>query len=149
MITKIWRTVRFGSVLTLALAAAGWAVPAQAQVRLEAKHTEGTKQVLHTNMKVKQTLTLAGMNIDTDSDRFVISSTQVGKKDADGKLRVDVKTDKLSVNLKLPGGITMTFDSDDPNRKADNPMLEPFLELMRAAVNVRTTTLLELTIVSV
>ncbi len=139
MITKNCQTVRFGSVLTLALVAAGWTVPAQAQVRLELKHTEETKQVLHTNMKLKQTLTLAGMNIDTESDRFVISSKQVGKKDADGKLRVEVKTDKLSVSLKLPGGITMTFDSDDPNRKADNPQLEPVLELMRAAVKARTT----------
>ena len=139
MITKIWRTVRLGSVLTFALVATGWAVPAQAQVRLEVKHTEGSKQVLHTNMKIKQTLTLAGMNIDTESDRFIISSMQVGKKDADGKLRAEVKIDKLSVNLKLPGGITMTFDSDDPNRKADNPQLEPVLELMRAATKVRTT----------
>ncbi len=69
----------------------------------------------------------------------MISSSQVGKRDADGKLRVEVKINKLSTTAKLPGGITLTFDSDDPNRKADNPLLEPILNLMRAAAKARTT----------
>ncbi|HLQ43422.1 MAG TPA: DUF6263 family protein, partial [Planctomycetaceae bacterium] len=139
MLRHMSRAVRFASVLSLSLFAAGWARPAQAQVKLEHKYVEGTKTVVHTNMKTKQTLTLAGMNRDSESERFVISSAQVGKRDAEGKLRVEIKTDKLSITSKLPGGITLTFDSDDPNRQADDPMLEPFLNLLRVAATARTT----------
>ncbi len=139
MILHIGRVLRFGSVLSLSLLAAGWAVPAQAQVKLEHKFVEGQKTVTHTTMKIKQTLTLAGMGLDTDSDRFVISSAQVGKRDAEGKIRIEQKTDKLTVTLKLPGGIDASFDSDDPNKKANNPALEPLMQLMRASAKAKIT----------
>lgn len=135
----IGRVLRFGSVLSLSLLAAGWSEPAQAQVKLEHKVVEGQKTVTHTTMTVKQTLTLAGMGLDTASDRFVISATQVGKRDAEGKTRVEVKTDKLTITLKLPGGVTASFDSDDPNKKADNPALEPLMQLMRASAKAKIT----------
>ena len=139
MLSHIGHVLRFGSVLSLSLLAAGWSVPAQAQVKLEHKFVEGQKTVTHTTMKIKQTLTLAGMGLDTDSDRFVISSAQVGKRDAEGKIRVEQKTDKLTVTLKLPGGIDASFDSDDPNKKAANPALEPLMQLMRASAKAKIT----------
>ena len=130
----IGQAVRFASIfsLSLSLLAAGWTMPAQAQVKLEHKFVEGTKTVNHMNMKIKQTLSLAGMNLETDSDRFVIASTQVGKRNAEGKIRVNQQTDKLSVTIKMPGGLMLTFDSDDPNKKPDNPALQPLVDVMRA-----------------
>lgn len=139
MFLHIGRVLRFGSVLSLSVLAASWAVPAQAQVKLEHKFIEGQKTVTHTTLNVKQTLTLAGMGLDTNSDRFVISTAQVGKRDAEGKVRIEQKTDKLTVTLKLPGGIEASFDSDDPNKKADNPALEPLMQLMRAAAKAKIT----------
>lgn len=133
MLLQLSKAVRFTSVLSLALLATGWTTPAEAQVKLELKFADGQKSVTHTTMKIKQTLTLAGMGLETDSDRFVISSTQAGKRDAEGKIRIEHTTDKLTTTAKLPGGITLSFDSDDPNRKADNPALEPALSAMRAA----------------
>lgn len=133
MLSHIVRGFRFGSALSLSLLAAGWAVPVQAQVKLEPKFEDGRKTVTHTTMKIKQTLTLAGMGLDTESDRFIISTAQAGKRDAEGKIRIEQKTDKLTTTAKLPGGITLSFDSDDPNKKADNPQLEPFMQVMRAA----------------
>jgi len=139
MLLHLGRALRFGSFLSLSVLALSWAAPAMAQVKLEHKFVEGQKTVTHTTMKIKQTLTLAGMGLDTDSDRFVISSTQVGKRDADGKLRVEHQTDKLTVTLKLPGGIDVSFDSDDPNKKADNPALEPLMQLLRASAKAKIT----------
>ena len=139
MLLHIGRVLRFGSVLSLSLLAAGWTVPAQAQVKLEHKFVEGQKTVTHTTLNVKQTLTLAGMGLDTNSDRFVISTAQVGKRDAEGKVRIEQKTDKLTITLKLPGGIEASFDSDDPNKKADNPALEPLMQLMRASAKAKIT----------
>ena len=137
MLSFIVRSLRFASVMSLALLATGWAVPAMAQVKLEPKFVEGRKTVTHTTIKIKQTLTLAGMGLDTESDRFVIATSQVGKRDAEGKIRVEQKTDKLTTTSKLPGGITLTFDSDDPNKKAENPALEPFMQVMRVAAKMK------------
>ncbi len=132
MLQHMGRSVRYASILSLSLFAIGWTIPAQAQVKLEHKFVEGTKTVNHTNMKVTQTLSLAGMNLETSSDRFVIASSLVGKRDADGKIRVEQNTDKLSVSVKLPGGLSLSFDSDDPGKKADNPALQPFVDVMAA-----------------
>ena len=142
MLLHIGRVLRFGSLLSLSLSllAAGWSVPAQAQVTLEHKYVEGTKQVVHTTMKIKQVATIAGSNQDTENDRFIISSIEVLKPDAEGNAVVAHKTDKLSATFKLPGGTTLIFDSDDANRKADNPALEPLLDLLRAAAKLRSTT---------
>lgn len=119
--------------LLLFLLVAGGAMPAIAQVKLEHKFEDGRKTVTHTTMKIKQTLTLAGMGLDTESDRFVISTIQAGKRDADGNIRIEHRTDKLTTTAKFPGGITLSFDSDDPDKKADNPALEPIMQVMRAA----------------
>lgn len=132
MLSHIVRGFRFGSVLSLSLLAAGWAAPAMAQVKLELKFPDGQKTVTHTTMRIKQTLTLAGMGLDSDSDRFVISTSQNGKRDADGKIRIEQSTSKFTTTAKLPGGLSLSFDSDDPNKKADNPALEPFMQAMRA-----------------
>ena len=48
-------------------------------------------------------------------------------------------SDKLTVTLKLPGGIDASFDSDDPNKKAANPALEPLMQLMRASAKAKIT----------
>lgn len=132
MVKHFGRSVRFAGILSLSLFAAGWAMPAYAQVKLEQKLVEGTKTVNHTNMKVTQTLSLAGMNLETASDRFVISSSKVGKRDSEGKIRADQSVEKLSLNIKLPGGLSLTFDSDDPNKKAENPALQPLVDAMAA-----------------
>ena len=136
MLSHIVRGFRFGSVLSLSLLAAGWVAPAMAQVKLEHKYADGRKTVHHTTMKLKQTLTLAGMAQETGTERFSISTNQAGKRDADGKIRIEKKTDKLSVNLKIQG-IEVIFDSDDPNKKADNPLLEPLLNVMRASAKAK------------
>ena len=85
MLSHSVRSLRWGSLLLLTLLAAGWAAPVMAQVKLEPKFVEGRKTVTHTTMKIKQTLTLAGMALETESDRFVIASSEVGKRDAEAK----------------------------------------------------------------
>lgn len=132
MLKHFGQPVRFAGILSLSLFAAGWTQPVRAQVKLEQKFVEGAKTVNHTNMKVTQTLSLAGMNLETSSDRFVIVSSKAGKRETDGKIRVDQNVDKLSITVKLPGGLMLTFDSDDPNKKAENPALQPLVDAMGA-----------------
>ena len=104
---------------------------ASAQVLLERKFPEGTKATVHKDQKVTQTLTLNGMNIDTKSSTFVVSTTSIGKRNGDGSLKVEEKIDSLQTEVTLPGAI-LQFDSANPDKKADLPQLEPILELFRA-----------------
>ncbi len=104
---------------------------ASAQVLLERKFPEGTKATNQKEQKVTQTLTLNGMNIDTKATVFVVSTTSFGNRNGDGTLKVEEKVDTLQSEITLPG-TTLQFDSGNPDKKADVPQLEPFLDLFRA-----------------
>ena len=103
MLSHIVRGFRLGSVLSLSLLAAGWAAPAMAQVKLEHKFADGRKTVHHATMKVKQTLTLAGMAQESESERFAISTDQASKRDADGKIRIEKKPTNFRSISRLLG----------------------------------------------
>jgi hypothetical protein len=124
--------------LVLVLTALG-ATVAQAQVKLEAKYHEGTKSVLQSESKTTQTLTLAGMDLDTKSSTFIVATHTTGQRGADGALSIEDKTDVLQSELSLPGGIKLQFDSANPDKKADNPLLEPILDIYRAMLRIPVT----------
>ncbi len=95
--------------------------PSQAQVKLEYKFPEGQKLTYKTTSKTSQVLTLMGQGIETESKETVINTSTVGKKRADNTVPVEEKVDSLKAELSLPGGMTISFDSKDPNSKIDNP----------------------------
>lgn len=109
---------------------------AQAQVKLELKYKEGAKQVVASEQKTEQKLTLKVGNVDqeldTKSQSFETSTTTTGKRADDGTLRVERKVDKLQTEVSLPGGMSLQFDSGDPDKKSDNPALEPLVTVLRA-----------------
>ena len=102
-----------------------------AQVKLESKYHEGTKSVVHRDTASKQTLTLAGMDIDTKTSTFIVATTSVGKRAADGTLKIEEKIDTMQTEVSTPGGL-IQFDSANPDKKADNTLLEPVLEIFRS-----------------
>lgn len=116
---------------------------AAGDVKLEFKYTPETTSTTHAESSTKQILTLAGMEFETDVSQFVISTSSIGKRNPDGTLAVVDKIDKLQSNLSLPAGLKLAFDSDDPDKKADNPLLEPFLDVFRVVAKSKTTTLLD------
>ncbi len=132
---------RFCSWL-LATATIGASI-AEAQVTLQAKYTEGAKAVVHSETKTTQTLTLAGMDLDTKSTTFIVTSSSTGNRAADGTLMIEEKTDVLQSELGLPGGVTLQFDSANPDKKADNPLLEPILEIYRSLVRFPVTVVVD------
>lgn len=112
---------------------------APAQVTLERKYMEGSKSVVHSDTKTTQTLTLAGMDLETKSSTFMVVNSTIGQRGADGTLKVEEKTNTLQSELTLPGGIMLQFDSANPDKKADNPMLEPILDIYRAMLRLPMT----------
>jgi hypothetical protein len=111
---------------------------ASAQVTLEPKYPEGTKSLIHRESKTTQTLTLAGMNIDTKSSTFIVSGSSIGQRAADGTLKVEEKIDTMQSEISFSGG-SIQFDSANPEKKADNELLEPVMELFRAIYRLPVT----------
>ena len=114
------------SVVALALSS----TIASAQVKLEPKYPEGAKSVVHRDTTSKQTLTLAGMDIDTKSSTFIVATASIGKRAADGTLKIEEKVETLQSEISTPGGL-IQFDSANPDKKADNALLEPILDIFR------------------
>jgi hypothetical protein len=120
-----------------------WAQTAQAQVKLEYKYPEG-KAIKHkTTSKTNQVLTLMGQQIETQSNQTVTSSSTVGKKREDSSVPVEQKVESLRVELSLPGGINVTYDSSDPNAKIDNEQLAFLEEVFKLSSQISYTVVLE------
>lgn len=118
---------------------AGISASAAADVKLERKYIPGTSSTSHTSHTATQTLTLAGMDIDTVSTRFVIVTQKVGERKEDGTLPVTGQIDKLQLDVKLPGGNSLQFDSGDPKKMSENADLERVLGLLRVIARTKWT----------
>ncbi len=122
---------------------AGLASPASAQVKLEYKFPEGTRASYRTTSKTHQVLTIAGMNIETESESSAVTSHTVGKRNADGTLPVGEKIESLKIQMDLPGGISINFDSANPDAKIEVPQLAFLGEALKALVGLSYTVVLD------
>ena len=82
-----------------------------AQVKLEYKFPEGKKHAYKSTVKVKQVLTLQGMEIETEQDQVSVSARTIGKRRADSNIPIEEKVESLRIELSLPGGTNIVFDS--------------------------------------
>lgn len=131
------------AVLGLACLALLWPQAAWAQVKLEYKYAEGRKFTYKTVTKTKQTLTLLGMAIETASTENVMSSLSIGKRRGDGGLPVEEKIDSTHTEMSLPGGVSISYDSKDPDAKIDDPNLAFLGEAFKIAGEISCTYVLD------
>src|SRR6516225_1839478 len=80
------------------------------EVRLERKYLPETTATTHVEASTKQILTIAGMDLESLSSRFIITTTKTEKRNEEGTLPIVTTIDKLQVNLSLPGGLQLMFD---------------------------------------
>ncbi len=106
---------------------------ASAQVKLERKYTEGRSSVSRSENTTQQILTIAGMDIETKSQQFETTKSSIGKRAADGTLRIETKVDKMQTEINAPGA-TISFDSGNSDKKDDNPEINKILDVFRAAL---------------
>lgn len=132
------RTARLPALLALSLATLLIAPTAHAQVVLRPKLRPNSKRVFHSETSSKQILSLAGMDIETSSTQFVVMEQVTGARAADGTLRLTDTTKKLQQEITLPG-FKISFDSDNPDKKAPLPQLESMLDLLRIIAKAKTT----------
>ena len=128
------RTPRLIVGLTLSLAILLVAPTTHAQVVLRPKLKPNSKRVFHSEASTKQILTLAGMDVETSSNQFVVMEQVTQPRSDDGTLRLTDTNKKLQQEITLPG-FKISFDSDNPNKKAPLPQFEPMLDLLRLIAN--------------
>lgn len=109
-----------------------FAADISAQISFELKYPEAAKRTVRFNRKSHQVLKLAGQDIETKSTSSMLIASTTGKRQADKSLRIESKITEWLVDLNLPGGVKLSFDAANPNRKAENPAFEPILTLLRA-----------------
>ncbi len=115
--------------LTAALLLVAGAVHAQTQ--LVPKLPEG-KTTSTAQMKLAQTLKIAGQDVVTNVDSHVVSILTAAKPAANGTLKVANKTDKMAVKIVGPG-FEVDFDSAKPNEaKAGIPQLQAAIDTWKA-----------------
>jgi uncharacterized protein DUF6263 len=129
--------------VSLSCLAVFWAQTAQAQVKLEYKFPEGKALKYKTTTKTSQVLTLGGQEIETQSNQTVTVSTKVGKKRDDSTIPVEQKIESLHVELSLPGGINVNYDTSDPNAKIDNEQLAFLQEVFKLTAEIGYTVVLD------
>ena len=112
---------------------------ASAQVTLEIKHQEKSSFTTQTDIKIAQTLQIAGQEIKTKNAQVLITEHATGARDADGTVRTKSTIKKWTAKWEFPGGIAMEFDSAVPDRKAPIAQLEPVLEVVRVILKTPLT----------
>ena len=112
---------------------------ASAQVTLEIKHQEKTTHTTQTEIKIAQTLQLAGQEIVTKNSQVLITEHATGALADDGTLCTKVTIKKWTGKWEFPGGISMEFDSAVSDRKAPIAELEPILTILRISVKTPIT----------
>jgi hypothetical protein len=123
--------------LTFSLLAA-LASAAQAQVKLEHKVTESKTSKSEVTSRTTQKLTIAGMEIDTESESRTTVKSTAGKRDDNGQVKVAGKVEELQINVKLQG-TDYVFDSSNPDKAGSSP-LEILRPLHKATMQRITTT---------
>jgi hypothetical protein len=115
---------------------------ASAQVKLEQKFVEGSQTRYLTTAKSHQILDIGGMKVETQSEEASTIRWTVGTRDPDGSLTVRQTVEAVRAELNLPGGLSLSFDSANPDAKDNNPALTVFRDIYRASVGLEMTFIL-------
>jgi hypothetical protein len=141
------RDIRLGVVAAFACAGLGLGlgvVPsARAQVKLEVKYPPGRVLKQMTTTKTHQILTLDGMPIETEGDQTVVNVESIEPARDDATIPVTTKVDSLKVDLSLPGGLSVNFDSAQPDAKIEPPQLAFLGDVFKLISQVRFTVVLD------
>jgi len=125
-----------------ALLVFGITTAAAAQVSLLLKTQEGTSNVT-TSVNVKQVLTIAGMDVPTESHVTSRAQVTTSKPAADGTQRVEEKTVGFTIRLSTPVG-NLDYDIEKPDPKAgEGTPLQPIVEGFNALKGLAYTVVIK------
>ncbi|GEM_PF-1065242 len=105
------------------------------EVILFPDYKKGDSHVYEATVEINQTLSLNGMNIETAVSTMDERQLDVTKK-SETSTSFELKTNRMQFNMTLPGGVTASFSSENPDREPEIPQLKPLFELLKVVSNL-------------
>ena len=96
----------------------------------------GDRSVSHVQTNIEQTLTVAGMPLETSVQQLMDIREEVETTNGDGETTTTGRMDMIDFSLTLPDGRQFSFNSANPQRDNGIPELEPYQDLFRAMAEV-------------
>lgn len=93
-------------------------------------------------MNIDQTLTIAGMDVETGNEMFLVIEETVNESSSD-KVVLSGETKTLQTNISLPGGQSVSFDSGNPDAEIPAGPLADVLKFMKALAQTDWKTTLD------
>lgn len=108
------------------------ASPAAAQATLvhAPEYRPGREVRAEVETEIKQTLNIAGMNVETEASNFAVALEKVESVSAD-EVVLTGRFEVFQINLDLPGGIRFQFDKISANREVEAGPLGEMAKLFR------------------
>jgi hypothetical protein len=131
------------SVSAAALLSVAVCSTASGQVTLQRKHAEGSSTCYETTFLLNQVMTISGMEFKSTADVGETRTMTTGKRNTDDTIPITTKIDATRLNLTIPGGGQLLFDSSIHLAKTADPKLEPLLDVLRASVGASYTLLVD------
>ncbi len=110
------------------------AASAEAQVSLRYNPPVRQGTVIRTEAEIEnsQTLTLAGMPLETEATNFATAVTTIDQSTATGGYTAVGGYEVLQSDLSLPGGLKVSFNSNNPGEDPANPQAAMIVDMLRA-----------------
>ncbi len=131
-------------VIAAAIIAVGFVETASAQVSLQLKVADKSKQTVHLETKLKEALTLGNADFEASADMFMILKRNAGQRDTDGKIRVANEFEVVQIEVNLPGGFKIEFDSGNPAAAdSDNSEIQQFIDFFKVNSKLKWASILK------
>ncbi len=131
------------SMSAAALLAVAVYSPVSGQVTLQRKHAEGGSLSYETTFLLNELMTIFGTEFKSKFDSGEIRTVSTGKTNVDGTTPITTRIDATRLSVTIPGGGQLLFDSSINVAKTEDPRLEPYLDVLRAAVGASYTLLID------
>ncbi len=110
-------------------------VPASAEAQVSLRYNPPVKEgaVIRTEAEIEtnQTLTIAGMPLETEANNFATTVSTIGQSTATGGYTAVGEYEVLQADLSLPGGIKVSFNSNNPDDQPANPQAAMIADMLR------------------
>jgi hypothetical protein len=97
----------------------------------------GATQEAEVEVKTDQTLTVAGMPLETHADTFLTTQEKVVGASSAGGWAFEGRFSLLQSDLELPGGLKLSFNSINPDQAATDGPLGIFAEALKATAGAK------------
>ncbi len=128
-------------ILPFALCLLGTCQSGNAQVTLAWKFAEGTQYALETKQTSEQKFVMAGQEMNSSDRKTTVIASNVGKRAADGSLRIASAITVLKTDMTLPYGAGIKFDSTKPNGNNEEVPYPEILQALKATAKRTWTTI--------